>query len=97
MQVHPLGQLVGPVYPDPPHCPYGDAVALVADVVVDDVVVDDDDDDFDDVTLVVVVVELCVIVDEVVLVDDVLVDCDKLPLGSPYQIPLPFVPTKTLP
>lgn len=53
---------------------------------------------------VVVIVELDLLVeelDEAVPVDDVVVpeavDDGRLPLGSPYQIPLPLVPTKTLP
>lgn len=105
MQVHPLGQMVGPVYPEPPHWPYGDAVALVPDVVVvatEDV--RDVDADADVVLDVVMIGEVDLVeenVDEVVAVDDVLVpdavDDGRLPLGSPYHIPLPLVPTKTLP
>lgn len=104
MHVHPLGQMVGPVYPEPPHWPYGDAVALVPDVVV--VATEDvrEVDDADVVLDVVMIVDVDLVeedVDKVVAVDDVLVpdavDDGKLPLGSPYHIPLPLVPTKTLP
>lgn len=117
VQVHPLGHTVGPVYPEPPHWPYGDAVALApdevvvatdvvrevddADVVLDVVLtveVDLDEDDTDVVLDVVKIVEVDLEednVDEVVVPDAV--DVGRLPLGSPYHIPLPLVPTKTLP
>jgi hypothetical protein len=84
VHVHPLGQTVGPVYPVPPHCPYGVLVPVeVADVVVLDVLVVV----VDALVVVVSVVEEVVVPDVFVLVEVVLVVVavavgdGRLPLG----------------
>lgn len=84
MHFHPLGQAVGPVYPVPPHCPYG----VLVPVAVDDVVVLDVLVVVVDVLLVVVSVvgevvvpDVLVLVEVVFVVVAVAVGDGRLPLG----------------